>query len=298
MNYSEGEIKFDKNKKYIVYSMGTKKGSSGSPIILYNENKVVGIHFGEIKLGLGVFMKDILDELSKCKIEKETITIKYFFKFIYFFKKYFIIILLISTFAIAYFFGLIFNKNKKFYYEDGSISYVGSVKNNIPHGYGTMFWENGKIKYDGYFKNGFFDGAGMSYYKNGNIMFIGTFTKGKYIFGKMYEKNGGILFEGSYNNNGEPYYGIVFNSDETILYIGKLDGDFKPKGFGKIFYPNGNIFYEGEWKNGIFEGNGILYDENKNESILYNGTFKDGEPEGRFSSWSIRIKKLYNRFNN
>ena len=295
LNYSDGKIQFDKNKKFIIYSMGTKKGSSGSPIILYNENKVVGIHLGDIKLGVGVCMKDILYNLSKCKIEKEAISIKYFFKFIYFFKKYFIIILLISAFAIAYFLGLIFNKNKKLYYEDGRIHYIGSMKNNKPHGYGTLFGENGKIQYQGDFKNGFFDGAGIMYYKNGNIMFIGTLIKDNKSFGKLYEKNGILLFEGKYNN-GIPYDGTVFYSDETILYIGKLDDDFKPKGYGTIFYPNGNLFYEGEWKNGIPEGNGVYYDENKNKSILYNGAFKDGEPKGWFSSWSISIKKAYNRF--
>lgn len=188
-------------------------------------------------------MKDILYNLSKCKIEKEAISIKYFFKFIYFFKKYFIIILLISAFAIAYFLGLIFNKNKKLYYEDGRIHYIGSMKNNKPHGYGTLFGENGKIQYQGDFKNGFFDGAGIMYYKNGNIMFIGTLIKDNKSFGKLYEKNGILLFEGKYNN-GIPYDGTVFYSDETILYIGKLDDDFKPKGYGTIFYPNGNLFYE------------------------------------------------------
>ena len=35
LNYSEGKIKFDEGKKFIVHNMGTKKGSSGSPIMLW-----------------------------------------------------------------------------------------------------------------------------------------------------------------------------------------------------------------------------------------------------------------------
>lgn len=47
-------------------------------------------------------------------------------------------------------------------------------------------------------------------------------------------------------------------------------------GKGIFYIKNSTIRYVGEFKNDKFEGNGILYD---NEKIIYNGTFKDNHYE-------------------
>lgn len=43
LNYSYGKI-IDKKNGYFVYSVGIKGGASGSPIILFNKLKVIGLH--------------------------------------------------------------------------------------------------------------------------------------------------------------------------------------------------------------------------------------------------------------
>ena len=49
---SYGELKYKPNGQKIIYSCTTSKGSSGSPILNLNENKVIGVHQGIINKAL------------------------------------------------------------------------------------------------------------------------------------------------------------------------------------------------------------------------------------------------------
>jgi len=71
--FPEGELSFDKGEiesfeEYkIKYFVSTESGSSGSPILLLNNNfKIIGIHKGSInrKNNLGIFMKYSLNDLN------------------------------------------------------------------------------------------------------------------------------------------------------------------------------------------------------------------------------------------
>ena len=57
-----------------------EKGSSGSPIVLKNDDRVLGIHKGAIegkKKNIGIFIRDIIESLKEYKKkEKEKIIMK------------------------------------------------------------------------------------------------------------------------------------------------------------------------------------------------------------------------------
>ena len=72
-----GPIKINKNSliqindKEMYYNVGTNFGSSGSPIILLKQNKVIGIHRGYSKipkLNLGINMKCVIDYINRNEI--------------------------------------------------------------------------------------------------------------------------------------------------------------------------------------------------------------------------------------
>ena len=88
LSYSQGKI-IGKNDKYFLYSIGTKGGSSGSPIILFNKFKVIGLHKGNInkennKINLGIPMNLITNKIYiniiKCiyQIDSDNISINIF----------------------------------------------------------------------------------------------------------------------------------------------------------------------------------------------------------------------------
>ena len=82
LSYSHGKI-IKKKDNYFQYSLGTKGGSSGSPIILIENLKVIGLHKGKckdediIKFCLGIPINLIIENMnsiqSACKTIKEHI---------------------------------------------------------------------------------------------------------------------------------------------------------------------------------------------------------------------------------
>jgi len=76
LSYSHGKI-LKKTNKYFVYSLGTKGGSSGSPIILFNNLKLIALHKGKyieedksIEFGLGIPFNLILNSIQNEKVKK------------------------------------------------------------------------------------------------------------------------------------------------------------------------------------------------------------------------------------
>ena len=67
LKISPGKI-IDKKDQFFLYTLGTNKGSSGSPIILINNSKVIGLHKAghnkdKIKINLGIPMKLIIKKI-------------------------------------------------------------------------------------------------------------------------------------------------------------------------------------------------------------------------------------------
>ena len=81
LQYSQGKI-YSKKEGFYLYSIEKDEGSSGPPIILFNNIKVIGLHKGcidedKIKINLGIPINIIIDRINliKCiyRIKKEDI---------------------------------------------------------------------------------------------------------------------------------------------------------------------------------------------------------------------------------
>ena len=80
LQYSHGKILAPKmEENYLLYDVGAKGGSSGSPIILMNNSKIIGLHKGYItdknnnKINTGIRIELIIDKIPyqiiKCTYE-------------------------------------------------------------------------------------------------------------------------------------------------------------------------------------------------------------------------------------
>ena len=71
LQYSHGKI-LKRNEKYFLYSLGTNRGSSGAPILLLENLKLIGLHKGEYELDknkeivkLGIPINLIINKINK-----------------------------------------------------------------------------------------------------------------------------------------------------------------------------------------------------------------------------------------
>ena len=70
--YSYGYIK-DCKKWNLIHTCNTYPGCSGGCIVIENTNRVIGIHRGwnkEKNINLGIFIKDVIDDIKKTEVEK------------------------------------------------------------------------------------------------------------------------------------------------------------------------------------------------------------------------------------
>ena len=210
---SEGKVikRFNWN---IVHNLGTRQGSSGSPLVMKGSHKVIGMHIGKMdNYNLGVFIYDVIEDIlnNNKNIEKEGKISKYYYKIIKFLtkNKYCLVVLcfiiLLTVFLSIFLYKYVFEKHKHkilyyennkikyngtmiddkydgkgvLYYENGNIWYNGTWIQNKKDGYGRLYSENGQIKYDGEWIKDRKEGKGISYYDNGNIEYNGTWTQDK-----------------------------------------------------------------------------------------------------------------------
>ena len=130
LHHSKGKIisLSEKDDCVFYYNLATKPGSSGSPIFLKGDNKILGIHCkainDNVKVGKGFFIKIIIDIIKD-------------------YQK---------------------NGKGKEYYENGELKYDGFYLNDEYDGEGTFYNPNGLI-YIGQFKNGKKDGYGCLFKK-------------------------------------------------------------------------------------------------------------------------------------
>ena len=123
LSYSEGKI-INVNNDEIIYNASTKKGSSGSPILLKNTTEVIGIHKeGSIKRqeNYGTLMNSIIQLLnSKRKVYEN------------------------GVFYIGQFMNGLRHGKGILYYKNGNIKYEGDFVNDKYEGNGKYIWENGE----------------------------------------------------------------------------------------------------------------------------------------------------------
>jgi antitoxin component YwqK of YwqJK toxin-antitoxin module len=68
---------------------------------------------------------------------------------------------------------------EKLFFDNGQIKYIGYLKNNIFHGFGTEYLEDGKVKYRGEWENGKYHGKGTLYDEDGFVDHKGEFICGE-----------------------------------------------------------------------------------------------------------------------
>lgn len=168
--------------------------------------------------------------------------------------------------------------------------YKGDFNNNLFHGNGILECRN-DIRYIGEFNDNYPHGIGK--YIEKKHIFEGEFNKG-FPHGKIVETipklgirecefinghangigitkyNNGIIHKGFIKNNMYNGFGIMYNSDETVLYVGEWKNS-KRHGKG-ISYQNG-IKYDGEWIDDMPSGRGAL---TNNNGVTFHGVFQNG----------------------
>jgi len=152
IHLSDGQI--IEIKDFIFYhDADTLHGSSGGPIILQGDDKILGIHKGSKNnsINVGIFIKIILEIVMQLKRNGEGIE----------------------------------------YYKNGKIKYIGNFVDDEYDGEGQFHYENGEI-YIGGFKHGKRNGSGCVF-KDEDLIQEGEFINDEYIEPKEIEEKGKIL---------------------------------------------------------------------------------------------------------
>ncbi len=190
---------------------------------------------------------------------------------------------------------------------DNHISYIGYIKNGLPHGEGIYIWSLSNCIYFGEFADGKYDGEGTFIWHNGDKL-VGEFSKGNPVNGVYTYASSGCTYTGAFNSNWKYDGEGVF----TWLSGWKFEGEFvdgkatngkttttKEKGltwfegamndlnninssvlgFGRFIQTDG-IIYEGQMyasgalESCVYSGEGKLIYPNGTE---VSGTFSNGQ---------------------
>ena len=280
LSHSEGKI-ISIAQYELTHLASTKNGSSGSPIFLKGNTRVIGIHKQAKKDGTenyGDFIGPIVDSINK-DLEFHYETLKN-----------------------GIYEGEIKNGKREGYgryiMNDGNY-YIGQFNNGLRQGKGADYFKNNTIMREGYFFKNMLEGTGKLYDKDGSY-YIGQLSKSlQHGKGTDYYRNGKIKYEGDYVNgkregqgkyiapNGDYYIGeflngllhgkgIEYYANGNIKYEGEFVND-KYEGKGKFFYEDGS-YYEGQFLNGMQNGKGIVY--YNDNTIEYEGDFVNDKKEG------------------
>lgn len=127
-------------------------------------------------------------------------------------------------------------------YEGGT--YVGDLRNGVPHGQGAMTYASG-AKYEGQFKDGKPDGQGSSSDKTGK--YIGEFKAGRWDGQGTLTSPSGNRYSGGFQNglmHGQGTYDFA----DGKRYVGEFK-NHKMHGQGTLYSAGGSIMYQGWWCN-------------------------------------------------
>ena len=237
LSISQGEYLGIYNLNEFYHSASTESGSSGSPIFIFYDSRIVifGIHrAGKQNKNLGEFIYPIIHSLKINAIFDKSSAFK----------------------------GEIIEKKDyciqkgELKIEEGKI-YIGELLRYKPNGKGTLYEcieckeknkKKYKVKYCGDFVNGKFEGHGKYFY---------NYKENKY-------------YEGEFKNNKRHGYGKYYIKNKL-----KYEGEFKDDeydGIGTMYYKDGS-YYKGGFAAGKKNGEGAIY--NRNNTILEEGEFED-----------------------
>ena len=163
-------------------------------------------------------------------------------------------------------------KTRKDFDHDGNLVYDGqcgysSAGEYEPNGTGT-FYREGKKVYEGEHNFGIYSGNGIYTFRDGST-FTGCWLNGKPLKEGKYDSVEGYTVSGSWSTKGLQE--------------------------GKVQFVNG-ISYEGSFNEaGLFHGTGLL--QNADGEELYNGKWKDGEPDPSMEDVRLEVVDLFKQVN-
>ena len=140
------------------------------------------------------------------------------------------------------------NGYNKFYYDDGTLSSEGTMRDGKPDGYWKNYYQNGILKSEGNRKNYLLDSLW-----------------------KFYDEEGKIVLEINYKEGKKNGYRTTYQGDEKTKEY--FENDVK-QGYTYTFYKDGSIKMKIPFVNGLEEGVAKEYDPSGN--IIQLITYKKG----------------------
>ena len=143
----------------------------------------------------------------------------------------------------------------EYFYENGKkkaeYGFV-SDKNDGPY---TSYYQSGNIKEKGAYKEDSFDGEQTKYYENGNIESIGTYVNNKFDgLWKTYYRNGNPRIAVNYKD-GKPHGEYVLYASDGKTIVSKYNfNEGKKEGIQEDFFSTGIKKLEAKYVNGKKEG--------------------------------------------
>jgi len=232
------------NKNEFFHFASTQNGSSGSPVFLLNETKVIGIHKQSNRSeNIGDFIYQIFDVL-KNDVDK----IKGNYNINNSKKSNNEIKKIEPNKQIEQMNNYLPIEKCKEYNDDGKPTFEGEYLNGQKNGKCKEYDYYGKLIFEGVYLNDQKNGKCKEYDNNGKLKFEGEYLNGQKN-GKCkeyYGNNGKLKFEGEYLNGQKnvkckEYYG---NNGKLILEGEYLNG--QKNGKCKEYYENGKLKFEGE----------------------------------------------------
>ena len=276
LDISEGKI-LGIEKYIIIHNVSSIDNLSGSPILLKNTSKVIGI-LRQIdknkKENYGNFIYPIINILKnrilyyKAHYEGEYFNDKFEGKGKYIYEN--------GEYYEGDWKNGLRNGNGKIYKKDGLIRYEGGFINDKYEGGGQYFWQNNEL-YIGEFKNGLRNGKGKELYQNGKVKYEGDYVDDKYEGNGKYLWENGEYYKGQWKNDLKNGKGSEYYKNGNLKYEGDWVND-KFEGKGKYIWEN-CAYYIGDYKNGLKNGKGKFY--YKNGDLKYDGDFVNGKFEGK-----------------
>ena len=252
LSYADGEIV--KIKEYeFTYKASTQNGSSGSPVFLKDNTKIIGIHKSRKKdnsENYGDFIGPIFNYFKN----------NYNYKILFDKGDYYI--------------GELKNKLQngkgKEYYDNGKLRFEGKYLYSQRLA-GKYYYIDGKLEYEGeYLYDEKWNGKG--YDENGNIVYELKNGVGKV---KEYDDyNGKLIFEGEYLNGLRNGKGKEYYFGGKVKFEGEyLNGQRNGKG-KEYYYKNGELIFEGEYLNdNRWNGKGKEYNFGE---LIFEGGYLNG----------------------
>ena len=183
------------------------------------------------------------------------------------------------------------SKYKVYFFEDGTISSEGFLKDGKPNDYWITYYENGLRKSEGNRENFELNGVWKFYRENGNIKNSIAFKEGiKQGKSITYNNKCYVIRVDNYENNLKEGNSFVYFPDSSNSMIKKVipfEND-KESGLGYEYAKDGRLIHLYTYKNGFLSSK---------ESI--NKIDKQGRKQGIWKSYYKNLRlKLENRYKN